>query len=59
MQKAGAGFLAIARTQGSDISLMEASNRKLQLAFTLLAWTFAILAIRFIYYSQSFIKILS
>lgn len=59
IQKAGAGFLAITKTQGSDISLMQASNRKLQLAFTLLAWTFAILAIRFIYHSQSFIKILS
>ena len=59
LQKAGTGFLAIAKTQGSDISLLQASNKKLQLAFTLLAWTFAILAIRFIYHSQSFIKVVN
>ena len=59
LQKAGTGFLAITKTQGSDISLLQASNKKLQLAFTLLAWTFAILAIRFIYHSPSFIKVVN
>jgi hypothetical protein len=59
LQKAGKGFLAIKETQGRDISLLQASNKKLQLAFTLLAWTFAILSFRFIYYSPSFIKILT
>ena len=56
LQKAGAGFLAITKTQGRDISLMQASNSKTQLAFTLLAWTFVILAIRFVYHSPDLIK---
>jgi succinate-acetate transporter protein len=59
LQKAAAGFVAITKTQGSDISLLQASNRKLQLAFTLLAWTFAILTIRFIYHSPSIIKVVT
>lgn len=57
LQKAGAGFLAITKTQGRDISLMQASNSKTQLAFTLLAWTFIVLTIRFIYHSPDIIEV--
>jgi hypothetical protein len=57
LQKAGAGFLAITKTQGRDISLMQASNSKTQLAFALLAWTFTVLTIRFIYHSPDIIKV--
>ena len=57
LQKAGAGFLAITKTQGRDISLMQASNSKTQLAFTLLAWTSIVLTIRFIYHSPDIIKV--
>ena len=56
MLKAGSGFIAITKTRGNDISLMQASNKNLQLAFTLLGWTFVLLSIRLIYAAPSLMK---
>ncbi len=56
MQKAGSGFISITKTQGSDISLMQASNKNLQLAFTLLSFTFVLLSIRLVYAAPTLIK---
>jgi len=57
MQKAGSGFISISKTGGKDISLMQASNKNLQLAFTLLGWTFVLLSIRLVYAAPSLIKV--
>ncbi len=57
MLKAGSGFIKITKTQGNDISLMQASNKNLQLAFALLGWTFVLLSIRLIYAAPSLIKV--
>jgi hypothetical protein len=56
MGKAGKGFTAITKTQGSDISLMQTSNKNLQLAFTLLSLTFVLLSIRLVYAAPTLIK---
>ncbi len=56
MGKAGTGFTAITKTQGSDISLMQTSNKNLQLAFTLLSLTFVLLSIRLVYAAPTLIK---
>ena len=57
MLRAGSGFIKITKTQGNDISLMQASNKNLQLAFALLGWTFVLLSIRLIYAAPSLIKV--
>ena len=57
MGKAGTGFTAITKTQGNDISLMQTSNRNLQLAFTLLSLTFVLLSIRLVYVVPTLIKV--
>lgn len=56
MWQAGSGFLSITKTQGNDISLMQTSNKNLQLAFTLLSLTFVLLSIRLIYAAPTLIK---
>ncbi len=56
MGKAGKGFTSITKTQGSDISLMQTSNKNLQLAFTLLSLTFVLLSIRLVYAAPTLIK---
>ena len=56
MLKAGSGFIKITKTQGNDISLMQASNKNLQLSFTLLGWTFILLSIRLIYAAPTLMK---
>lgn len=57
MLRAGSGFIKITKTQGNDISLMQASNKNLQLAFAFLGWTFVLLSIRLIYAAPSLIKV--
>lgn len=57
MQQAAVGFSRIANTQGNDIKLLHSSNKRLQKAFTCLAFTMAILCLRYLWAAPVLIKL--
>ena len=57
LQRAAAGFFRIANTQGNDISILHSSNKRLQQAFTGIAFAVVLLCIRYVVYTPVLAKL--